>query len=164
MQLKLIFHFNKQADISAWQVTDDVVMGGISNGIFSLCPEGFGVFEGRVSLENNGGFSMVRYRFAPLHTEGYKKIRIRLKGDGKRYQLRIKDRIENKHSYVNYFETDGTWQEIEIPLNNMYPTFRGRKLDLPNFGNEQIEEAGFLIGNKKAEKFKLLIDTIGLYR
>jgi hypothetical protein len=28
---------------------------------FKLDPDGQGVFEGTVSLENNGGFSMVRY-------------------------------------------------------------------------------------------------------
>ena len=34
----------------------------------------------------------------------------------------------------------------------MYPSFRGRKLDKPNFPKEYIEEIGFLIGNKKNEE------------
>ena len=39
----------------------DVVMGGKSSGSFALSPEGHGVFKGAVSLENNGGFSSLRY-------------------------------------------------------------------------------------------------------
>jgi hypothetical protein len=34
-------------------------MGGMSSSTFKLDPDGQGVFEGTVSLENNGGFSMV---------------------------------------------------------------------------------------------------------
>jgi len=33
----------------------------------------------------------------------------------------------------------------------LYPSFRGRKLDLPNFSHDYIEEIVFLIGNKKPE-------------
>ena len=42
----------------------------------------------------------------------------------------------------------------------MYPTFRGKKLDMPNYDADGIEEIGFLIANKKAEHFKLEIDSI----
>ena len=44
----------------------------------------------------------------------------------------------------------------------MYPSFRGRKLDEPNFYHESIEEITFLIANKQNEDFKLLIDKIEL--
>ena len=39
--------------------------------------------------------------------------------------------------------------KIEIPINSMYPSFRGRKLDKPNFFHKSIEEVTFLIANKK---------------
>jgi NADH dehydrogenase [ubiquinone] 1 alpha subcomplex assembly factor 1 len=88
------------------------------------------------------------------------KIVIKLKGDGKKYELRIKDNSSNYYSYISSFTTSGDWQEIEIPLKDMYPSFRGRKLDSPNFSKNYIEDIAFLIGNKKPEKFKLLIDKI----
>jgi hypothetical protein len=44
----------------------------------------------------------------------------------------------------------------------MYPSFRGRKLDAPNFSHDNIEEIVFLIGNKKNERFELIIDKIAL--
>ena len=44
----------------------------------------------------------------------------------------------------------------------MYPSFRGRKLNQPNFDNAYIQEIGILIGNKKEENFKLILDKIEL--
>jgi NADH dehydrogenase [ubiquinone] 1 alpha subcomplex assembly factor 1 len=158
----IIFDFTNNSDIQGWIVLDDVVMGGESSGTFELNSEGLGVFSGNVSLENNGGFSSVRYRFEKIKVKGYKKICITLRGDSKQYQFRIKSNSGDYYSYISTFSTSRDWQEIEIPLKDMYPSFRGRKLDQPNFSNDNIEEIGFLIGNKKAEKFKLLIDKIEL--
>lgn len=162
MNSMIIFDFNTQSDIQDWLVTDDVVMGGVSSGTFKLTDEGFGVFSGNVSLENNGGFSSVRYRFEKIKVKKYSKITIKLRGDGKSYQFRMKSNSADSYSYISTFSTSGEWQEIEIPIMDMYPWFRGKKLDQPNFSHDYIEEIGFLIGNKKAEKFKLLIDKIEL--
>ena len=158
----LIFDFTTHSDIQDWQVTDDVVMGGESSGTFKLSAEGFGVFSGLVSLENNGGFSSVRYRFEKLKVNEYQKISIKLRGDGKCYQFRIKTNSGDYYSYISTFSTSGEWQEIEIPLKDMYPSFRGRKLDQSNFSADYMEEIGFLVGNKKEEKFRLLINKIAL--
>ena len=124
----IIFNFDTDSNLSNWYVVDDGVMGGRSQGNFFLNDEGHGIFQGNVSLENNGGFSSVRYRFAPKAVEGYTTCVIRLKGDGKRYQFRLKSEVYDRHSYISYFETTGEWQSIEIPLAEMYPTFRGRRL------------------------------------
>jgi NADH dehydrogenase [ubiquinone] 1 alpha subcomplex assembly factor 1 len=87
---------------------------------------------------------------------------LRIKGDGKRYQFRVKDKTSQYHSYITYFETSGEWQTVRLPLRDFYPSFRGRKLRIPNFNHSQIAEVAFLIGNKKAESFELVIDMIGL--
>ena len=72
-----IFNFTKSSDVSGWMVVDDIVMGGRSSGFFQLDKDGYGMFTGEVSLENNGGFSSVRYDFNSMQTNGYKKITIR---------------------------------------------------------------------------------------
>lgn len=159
---QIIFDFNKNADIQGWKIVDDAVMGGMSSGTFKLSPDGHGAFEGTVSLENNGGFSMVRYSFDKIKTNKDSKIIIKLKGDGKKYQLRIKDNSNINYWYISAFTSSGEWQEIEIPLKDMYPSFRGKRLDQPHFSSNHIEEIAFLIGNKKTEQFKLLIDKIEL--
>ena len=68
VQSQLIFDFNQTNPVNHWTVVDDVVMGGRSYGRFSIDSEGHGVFSGNVSLENNGGFSSLRYRFEKINT------------------------------------------------------------------------------------------------
>ncbi len=162
MSTNLIYDFNKNASAKDWRIIDDVVMGGQSNGNFSINEEGHGVFEGTVSLENNGGFSSVRYQFDKVNTPKNAKVLLRLKGDGKEYQFRIKDKRNNYYSYITTFPTSGEWQTVELKLADLYPSFRGRKLNLPNYEAESFEEIVFLIGNKKNESFKLLLDKIEL--
>lgn len=158
----LIFHFQFSSLLHDWTIVDDIVMGGKSSSSFKLNSDGFGVFQGEISLDNNGGFSSVRYRFSKILIEEQTKLIVKLKGDRKKFQVRIKAKAEDSYSYIAYFETTGEWQEVEIPLNEMYPSFRGRKLEEPNFKDDYIEEIAFLIGNKKQETFKLLLDRIEL--
>ena len=157
-----IFNFNKNSNIYSWRIVDDNVMGGRSSSNISLNKDGFGVFNGTISLENYGGFCSVRHVFKALKVNNQNNIFLKIKGDGKDYQLRIKDNHKNYYSYINTFSTSGKWQEIEIPLINMYPSFRGRKLTKPNFYQDAIEEITFLIANNKNEKFQLIIDKIYL--
>ncbi len=162
MNTQIVFNFSKHSNIRDWTIVDDVVMGGKSSSRFTLSQDGFGLFEGQVSLDNNGGFSSVRYQFKKINVSESSKIIIKIKGDGKNYQLRIKHNSSNYYSYIMPFATSGEWQEVEIPLKDMYPSFRGRRLNLPNFRHDYIEEVVFLIGNNKPEKFRLLIDEIAL--
>lgn len=157
-----IFDFSQASNTRGWKVVDDVVMGGRSSGNFKLSEDGFGVFEGAVSLENNGGFSSLRYDLDKISVEGYSKVAIKLKGDGKEYQFRIKANSRDYYSYIAPFSTSGEWQEVEIPLKSMYPSFRGRRLNYSNFSDDYIDEITFLIGNKKNERFKLMIEKIEL--
>ena len=108
----ILFDFNKNSSISNWIVVDDVVMGGRSNGIFHLNKDGNGVFSGKVSLDNYGGFSSVRYGFNQLNIEKFKSIVLKIKGDGKNYQFRIKHKPSDYASYITSFSSSGDWQEI----------------------------------------------------
>ena len=164
MSQNIIYDFNKQSDISNWVIVNDDVMGGISSCDISLDNEGNGIFEGKISTANNGGFSSIRLNLDKVNTKNYRHIKIRLKGDNKKYQLRIKANRSDYHSYVYSFKTLNTWEIIKIPLKEMYPSFRGRKLAMNNFDNYFIEQISFLVGNKKDENFKLLIDSIILLK
>lgn len=157
-----LFDFNKDCNISNWQIVNDGVMGGLSQAETSLNEEGNLVYKGHVSLESNGGFSSLRYRFKEQDVSKFSKFQLKIKGDGKRYQFRVKGEQADRHSFIHYFETTGEMQEIEINFADMYPTFRGRKLDMANFAGEQIVEIAFLIGNKTEEDFVLEIDEISV--
>ncbi len=158
-----VFEFSTTSDLSRWTVVNDRVMGGTSSGQLYVNARGHGVFKGQVSLENNGGFSSLRYRpKAVIPTTPSSKMVIRVKGDGKRYQFRIKSNASDAHAYVSYFTTTTTWQTVVLPLAEMYPTFRGRRLEMDNYNGAGVAELGFLIGNKTAEHFTLEIAALAL--
>ena len=158
----VLYDFSSMKKPVGWMIVNDGVMGGLSKGSLRVDKEGYGVFSGTVSLENNGGFSLARLSLEPVSARGFRTIVVELKGDGKPYQLRIKSQRGQMHAYTRRFETDGSWQRIAIPFEELVPTFRGRTLDLPHFPADSIEEVGVLIGNKKNEDFKLLIRSISL--
>ncbi len=156
-----IFDFKTAHHAKDWLVINDGVMGGISSGHFHIKNEQ-ATFSGTIALDNNGGFSSVRNRNLNQTTATYSTLVLYLKGDGKRYQIRIKASTAEAHSYVAYFTTSGHWETISIPLQDMAPKFRGRPLELPNFNAPRIEELGFLCANKKAEEFILCIASISI--
>ena len=157
-----IFTFDKSVSLERWYIVDDVVMGGRSAGSLRINDEGIGVFSGTVSLENNGGFSSVRY-VPDFDTEkAISQFVLRIKGDGKKYQFRAKSSRYNRHSYIAEFETNGEWQTIVLDSDDMYPAFRGRKLRMSNYDGNQLAEVAFLIGNKKPESFELQIESISV--
>jgi len=156
----VLFDFNVNINIDNWRVVDDNVMGGISSSKFFVDASGNGVFKGSVSLENNGGFCSVQHYPKPVSVKEKKVFSIRLKGDGKKYQFRVKSERSNYYSYIYEFQTTTDWQTIEIPITELYASFRGRTIDIPNYDGASLEEIAFLVGNKKKEDFQLLIDKI----
>jgi len=161
-QNMILFNFTSSSNIAYWQIVDDNVMGGRSEGHFKLNSEGYGEFFGEISLENNGGFSSVRYNIELTVPDQYSKFKIRLKGDGKSYQFRVKNNQNERYSYSSEFETSGEWETIVIPFSTMVAVFRGKNLNIPNYQGNQMEEIAFLIGNKKPQNFKLIIDSISI--
>lgn len=158
----IIFDFTKDANLSSWRIVDDGVMGGKSQGNFSTNEKGNAVFSGSVSLDNYGGFSSIRYQFKQKNISQYSQVVLRLKGDGKKYQFRIKESSRDYYSYIIIFQTTTEWQTITLDMKEMYPAFRGRVLNMGNLKPNKIEQIAILVGNKKAEDFRLEIDVISL--
>ena len=80
--------------------------------------------------------------------------------DGKNYPFRVRSQLNERHSYQYEFPSTGAWQEVTVPFDQMIPTFRGMRLNLPNYPGEFLRECSFLISNKKNESFRLEIDRI----
>lgn len=161
-QDQTVFQFSQGADLGAWEVQDDVVMGGRSQGQLRINEAGNAVFTGTVSLENDGGFCSIQHACAPLDVSRRRALVLGLKGDGKRYQLRVDATPDARHSYACDFQTSGDWQAIEIPFADMYAIHHGDRLDLPNYPGKKLAQIQILIGNGVAEAFQLEIDKIWL--
>ena len=86
---KLIFDFQVQDEAARWVRVNDGVMGGLSQSEMRFTIEGTALFEGTLSLENNGGFASVRTIPDDFALGGYTGLAVRVKGDGRRYMLRL---------------------------------------------------------------------------
>ena len=153
MSQSLVYDFNTKSKESDWVIVNDNVMGGLSSSQIRINEIGNGVFEGSVSTVNNGGFSSVRLNLDNIHAKKDSYFKIRLKGDNKKYQFRIKKNKSDNYSYTAKFKTDAEWQTIIIPVIEMYPYIRGMKLEMNNFNHDYFQQITFLIGNNKNEKF-----------
>lgn len=158
----IIEAFDEQTHL-AWRIINDGVMGGISSSRMERLADKKGQFSGNVSLENNGGFASTRGTLLNTPTAAFSKVKIRLKGDGKKYSFRIRtDDLWDGVSYKLDFSTQGgEWEEIILPLTDFIPTWRGRQLkDIPAINPMKVKQIGFLISDKQAGAFELLIDWI----
>ena len=145
---------------NVWLMVNDGVMGGISRSDFGLTEDGTGLFTGRLSLEYNGGFASMRTALRDGNLADHAGIEIRVRGDGRTYQLRL--RTTNRYDGIAYralFETrDGEWTTIVLPFPEFQPTFRGRILrDVQPLDQASIEQLGFMLADKTPGPFALEI-------
>ena len=163
MTEQVLFSFEDDEGPDRWTIVNDGVMGGLSRSRILLSDERTAVFEGRLSLENNGGFASVRSRPEAMPTTGSSGLAVRLRGDGREYQLRIRtSRAFDGVAYGwNFKTTAGEWTTIEAPYRDFVPTFRGRVLqDVPPIEPSAIRQLGILIADKDETPFRLEIDWI----
>lgn len=144
-----------------WNIINDSVMGGISTS--SIINDGdIATFSGDLSLERNGGFASTRANLlSPLPPE-VEKIKIRVKGDGREYQLRL--RTDNKWDSIAYtrsFKTEkNQWLTLSFYANEFVAVFRGRTVSAPNLRLNNIMQIGFLLADKQPGEFSLSFKAI----
>ncbi|MFK8012131.1 MAG: CIA30 family protein [Marinicellaceae bacterium] len=146
-------------------IVNDSVMGGRSSSQFQL-QETVVNFNGTVSLQNNGGFASLRMLWPFDSAQGYNKIVLKLKGDGKSYQFRLRtSRGFDGAAYSYEFDTiKDEMMSIEIGVAQFIPGFRGRVLrNMPDLALEDVQQMGFLIADKQVGKFEIDLHSITLF-
>lgn len=164
---RVLFDFVDVSETERWLIVNDNVMGGVSKGEASPTEDSCLLFSGSISLENNGGFASIRSQPTDFGLGDYHGIRIRVMGDGRTYQFRLRtDRNLDGVAFRQEFETiDNAWVEAELPFASFLPTFRGRILtDVEPLDPSDIRQLGFLIADKEAGPFKLIVDGIVAYK
>lgn len=159
---KILFDFRTFTNTAAWEIVNDDVMGGVSRSGLHLT-NGVAVFQGEVSLDNNGGFASVRSLPARHELAGSDAFLIRVRGDGRSYKFTARtDRSLDAPIYQAVFRTKkGQWEEHRLPLKEFVPSFRGRVLSgEPPLAPEKITSMGFLISDKQAGAFRLEIEWV----
>lgn len=161
--MKILFDFRENGTNQPWRSNNDGVMGGLSTGGATMTDVGM-TFSGVLSLENNGGFSMVQQR-ENWDLSGYQGIRLKVRGDGRTYQLRLNSdaRFRDRWpvSFSGEFETKaGEWVEVEVSFDQLRQSWRGRTLSGYEFNPAKIEMIGILLADKNPGPFKMEVEWI----
>lgn len=146
-----------------WAITNDGVMGGLSQGETWMRGDGM-VFSGKVSLRNNGGFSSFKSPFKSRDLSKCTKIVIRYRAKGYKMGFTIE---MDRRWFLPYYKRDleataWKWVEEEILFSEFVKYSVGRKRP----GTPTVDElknilrVGFITNEKRAGKFKMEIDYI----
>jgi len=161
----LLTDFTASSADLGWYVVNDNVMGGRSEGDFEQ-QQGELRFAGSTNT-NGGGFSSIRTKPMQLDLSNHAGIRLRFKGDGRRYTWRLTSDARWRGRQVSYwanFETrNGKWSTVNIPFSSFIPQFRGYQLDGPALDPGQIQGMGLMIYDNQDGPFELQLASVHAY-
>lgn len=163
---RILLEAGDGAGPSAMRVVNDDVMGGKSTSSVAVTPDGTFLFAGTISLKNFGGFATCRTRPGRFDLRGATGVCLRVRGDGKRYALFLKNNeADDGRFYEAAFHAPaGLWSTVYVPLTKLTARFQGM-LDLLarplNAGDVRV--MGLLIAYDQAGPFRLELAWIGTY-
>lgn len=160
----LLFDFSDPGAVAQWAPIDDRVMGGTSRSRLRHDAAGHAVFEGVVSLAQNGGFASVRSTPGARGKPGGKVGLIEVRAAGQQFKLSLlTDDGFDSLNYQTPFEPTADWQVLQLPLAAFRATFRGRDVPgAPALDPARIRQVGLMIADRQAGPFALDIRRISL--
>lgn len=167
MKEALIFDFGEGKDFGRWSIVNDGVMGGLSQSQAKLSADAL-LFEGRVSLENNGGFVSLRSPYGKYDLSYYSYCEVRFKSDTKRkFEILIeKDLPFYLPKYRAKFGAKSQeWVTVTIPLKDFEISRMGSTLQqgIDPQRLKDIQRIGFILADKQEGSFHLWIDYLKFF-
>ncbi len=148
-----------------WYVVNDNVMGGRSEGDFRI-EQGELYFAGRTNTDG-GGFSSIRTRPVEFALSDYDGIRVRVRGDGRRYTWRLTTDARWRGQEIGYWADfdpgEGAWSTVDIPFSRFVPRYRGTRLDGPELDPARITGMGLMIYDNLDGPFELRLKSVHAY-
>ncbi|GAB5410275.1 MAG: CIA30 family protein [Balneolaceae bacterium] len=160
---ELLIDFGRNTGGQTWSVTNDGVMGGLSQGQAYLSDSSV-VFQGEVSLENNGGFSSLRSPYQRFNLSDFEEVEIKTRSSGLSFSITFSK--SQRFWIPNYKHFLGTNNDEWVVSN-----FKLSELEEYRMGNStnksiSSRDIGNLIGisffneGKKEGPFVLEVDYI----
>lgn len=150
-----------------WRIVNDGVMGGLSQGKVEISDGGIMTFSGNLSLDNNGGFSLVRSGKVDLNLSNDLGLLLKVRGDGRTYEVRLESDARDRGRVVSFsgkIETKaGQWHQVKVPFAELRGGWRGRDLPDAVFKPSVIGQVGIILADKKEGPFKLEVEYIRTY-
>lgn len=158
-----LFDFADAASATGWATQNDTVMGGVSQST-STWANGQLVFQGTLSLENNGGFTSL---VSPIDNElgqrtaGASALVIDALGDGKTYVLQLRGADQTR--FIQRFTTvAGTQQNYVLPIDKFEPVTsfldpieNAAPIELAN-----VRQVALYLLDKQAGAFEIAVTSI----
>ncbi len=160
-----LFDFSDPRAAEAWRAIDDRVMGGVSRSRLRHDRAGHAVFEGEVSLAQNGGFASVRSSPGERGQAGATTCLIEARGDPKQFKLSLltDDGFDSVNYQASFAPDPHHWQTISLPISSFRASFRGRDVPgAPALDPARIRQVGLMIAARQAGSFALDIRRIAL--
>ncbi len=154
--------FTENSELTNWIIINDTVMGGRSQANVVL-KDDFLLFEGDLSLENNGGFASTRRQDSSMQWLADQLIQVTLTGDGRNYQFRLRTKqVQNDMAYVANFSTNANeFQTLTFAASDFTAQFRGQTVrDAPALSFANVAQLGFMLVDKTPGKFSLKVKEI----
>lgn len=159
------FEFSEKKEIKNWRVINDGVMGGLSQGRLSV-GDGSMVFEGSLSLENNGGFASIRAPYGPYDLSSFDSVAIECRGMGGEFALMFE---KSKAFYLPYymakFSPEEDYQTFRMSLDEcqQYVLARGQGVYMDRETRSNVLRLGFIKGDKREGPFRLELKSVRFY-
>lgn len=162
LRSQTIASFENPSDLRNWGVVNDRVMGGISTSRFEQTDDGNLLFQGLLSLENNGGFVSIRSRPDSFDLQNVEGFNIKARGDGRTYYLDLRVNGQTTSgSFRAAFPTEkNIWTETFLPASEFVRQSFGRPFsDIP-LNPSDVNSIGFTLSDKNPGPFKLEIEYV----
>lgn len=162
---RLLTDFSDTTDDLGWFVVNDNVMGGRSEGDFDI-GDGRLRFAGRTNTRG-GGFSSIRTRGPNTDLSAFDGVRLRVKGDGRRYTWQIRTDAKYRGRDVSYWAEFDTvkdqWTTVDLPFSSFVPKFRGVELRGGPPDPARIRGMGLMIYDGRDGPFELTLAAVEAY-
>jgi len=155
--------FGKDKKGKKWQVINDGVMGGLSEGNAKLTENSI-LFKGEVSLDNNGGFSSLRRVFSSKDLSAFDEVKIRYKSSGisLAFTIAVSQRWYVPNYKMSLPSTSSEWKTATMKLTDFRKHYIGKPMNetLKKEVLSDIVRIGFITDEKKYGDFEFEIDYI----
>jgi Complex I intermediate-associated protein 30 (CIA30) len=162
---ELFIHGKTRFDPEEWEGFRETVPADTNVVCLRHDLAGHAVFEGEVSLAQNGGFASVRSGPGERGRAGATACLVEVRGDTKQFKLSLltDDGFDSVSYQASFAPDTHHWQTISLPISSFRASFRGRDLpDVPALNPARIRQVGLMIAGRQSGPFALDIRRIGL--
>ena len=158
-----IIDFGKDTGGQYWTIVNDDVMGGLSSSS-AVFTESSLLFNGTLSLENNGGFASIRSANGKFDLSKYTTVKIKFRSTGRDFALQLSNsKLFFRPNYKLIFgSSTGEWEIVKLKIADFQQYTMG-KISGPTINKDKLENIiriSIILSDKKEGPFEIEIDYI----